>query len=54
MPARKPKTDEKPQSERFIETAREIGADETPEAFERMFEQIVKRKPAPKTQSQNS
>lgn len=41
MPARKPKPDEKPQSERFIETAREIGADETPEAFERVFKQIV-------------
>ncbi len=41
MPARKPKMDEKPQSERFIETARKIGADETPEAFERIFKQIV-------------
>jgi len=42
MPARKPKADEKPQSERFIETARETGADETSEAFDRVFEQIVK------------
>ena len=41
MPARKPKLDEKPQSERFIETAREIGADETPEAFERVFRKVV-------------
>ena len=42
MPARKPKTDEKPQSEHFIEAAREIGADETQEAFERAFERAVK------------
>jgi len=42
MPARKPRPDEKPQSERFIETAREIGADETPEAFERVFDAVVK------------
>lgn len=41
MPARKPRIDEKPQSERFIETARKIGADETPEAFERVFKQTV-------------
>ena len=42
MPSRKPKPEEKPQSERFIETAREIGADETPEAFERAFGRIAK------------
>ena len=42
MPARKPRPDEKPQSERFIETAREIGTDETPEAFERVFDTVVK------------
>jgi hypothetical protein len=41
MPAKKPKPDEKPQSERFIETAREIGADETQEGFERVFEKII-------------
>lgn len=45
MPARKPRPDEKPQSERFIETAREIGVDETPEAFERVFRTIVKSGP---------
>ena len=45
MPARKPKpTDEKPQRERFIETAREIGASEDPEEFERVFRQVVKPK----------
>lgn len=41
MPAKKPKPDEKPQSERFIETAREIGADETHEGFERAFNKVV-------------
>lgn len=41
MPARKPKPDEKPQSERFIETARKIGASENPADFEKVFERIV-------------
>jgi hypothetical protein len=41
MPAKKPKPDEKPQRERFIETAREIGADETQEGFERGFRKIA-------------
>jgi len=41
MPARKPKPDEKPQSERFIETARAIGADESAEAFEQVFKRLV-------------
>lgn len=38
--APKPK-DERPQSERFIETAREIECDESGEAFERSFGRIV-------------
>jgi len=42
MPAKKPKPDEKPQSERFIETAREIETDDRPEAFERAFDTVVK------------
>ncbi len=42
MPAKKPPTpDEKPQRERFIETARAIGASEDPEVFERIFDKIV-------------
>lgn len=41
MPAKKPKPDEKPQSERFIEAAREAEADETEEGFERAFKKIV-------------
>ena len=45
MPARKPRPpDEKPQRERFIETAREIGASEDPEEFERVFRKVVKPK----------
>lgn len=51
MPARKPRPDEKPQSERFIETARAIGADETPEAFERVFEKVTRLAKARKAES---
>jgi hypothetical protein len=49
MPARKPPPpDEKPQRERFIEGARELGASEDPEDFERVFRQVMKpEKPAP-------
>ncbi len=42
MPAKKPKQDEKPQIERFIETAREIETDESPEAFEKAFDAVTK------------
>jgi hypothetical protein len=56
MPAKKPKPDEKPQSERFIETAREIGADETQKGFESAFKKIItfeghKEKNGPKNAS---
>lgn len=45
MPARKPHApDEKPQRERFIETAREIGASEDARDFERVFREVVKSK----------
>lgn len=37
-----PSPDEKPQRERFIEGARELGASEDPEDFERVFRQIMK------------
>ena len=47
MPARKPPPpDEKPQRERFIETAREIGASEDPEEFERVFGQVMRTRGA--------
>lgn len=43
MPARKPRPpNEKPQRERFIEAAREHGASEDPEEFERIFRRVVK------------
>jgi hypothetical protein len=42
MPARKPTPPgEKPQFERFIETAKKVGADETDEAFERAIDKIA-------------
>lgn len=45
MPARKPLSpDEKPQFERFIETAREIGAGETDEELERAIRKIAPAK----------
>ena len=47
MPARKPKPDEKPQFERFIETAREIGVVETGEALERVIRKIAPGRPCP-------
>ena len=37
----RPKAEGKSQVERFVETARRIGADESGEAFERAFEKIV-------------
>ncbi len=41
MPAKKPKPDEKPQRERFIEAAREVEADETREGFEKAFRKVI-------------
>jgi lipoate-protein ligase A len=41
---KKPKTrkkDEKSQPERFVEKAKELGADESAEAFERAFKKVV-------------
>ena len=37
----KPKQDDKEQSKRFIEKARELEADETGETFERAFTKII-------------
>jgi hypothetical protein len=36
-----PKTKDKQQYERFVETARKLGCDESEEAFERTFEKIA-------------
>lgn len=40
----KPKQDDKEQSKRFIEKAREIEVDESEEAFERAFKKVVPSK----------
>jgi hypothetical protein len=48
---RKPKPpppDDPEQSKRFIKAAREIGTDESPEAFERVFKRIIRAREAPK------
>ena len=43
MPARKPRpADEKPQFERFLEAAREFGADETDEKLDGVFRKVMK------------
>ncbi len=42
MPGKKPKPkDEKPQRERFLDTAKQVEAGDTKEAFERAFRKIV-------------
>lgn len=38
---RKPKEKDKRQYERFVETARKLGADESEEAFERSFKRLA-------------
>ncbi len=43
----KPKPDDKGQSERFIEKAREIESDKADEAFERAIRKILPKKPKP-------
>ncbi|MFI5023672.1 MAG: hypothetical protein ACHQRJ_18730 [Alphaproteobacteria bacterium] len=45
----KPKRDDPEQSKRFIEAAREHGASEDPEEFERVFRRVV----APKDKAQS-
>ena len=42
--------EEKPQAERFIETARQHGADESGEEFERAFRKLVPPKRSPSDQ----
>ena len=41
--APKPKLTDKEQSERFKQTARELGTDESGEQFERVFKKIMKQ-----------
>jgi hypothetical protein len=45
---KKPKIKDKRQSERFKETAREIGADQESGAFDRILGEMVRQNPLPK------
>jgi hypothetical protein len=44
MPAKSPKQDDPKQSKRFIETAKEINADEDPKAFDEAFKKVISPK----------
>jgi hypothetical protein len=50
----KPKLSDKEQSERFKQTARELGVDESGEEFERTFDGIVNQRRAPSDVSPKS
>ncbi len=43
---RKTEPDNKAQSERFIKAAKELGADESGQAFERAMDSLLRQKPA--------
>jgi hypothetical protein len=45
-PKPKSKNEDKAQSKRFVETARELGADESGHAFERAFDVVAPSTPA--------
>ncbi|MHB8814995.1 MAG: hypothetical protein ACYDAE_17220 [Steroidobacteraceae bacterium] len=51
-PAHKPRHADSGEYQRFVDTAREVGADESPEAFERAFKRVAEKpspqKPAPR------
>ena len=47
MPARKTQMTEAERSRRFVATAKEIGGEESTEAFDRVFEKILPAKRAP-------
>jgi hypothetical protein len=44
----KPPPDDPEEFKRFIDMAREVEADESPEAVDRAFEKVIKPKPLPK------
>lgn len=50
----KPKLTDKEQSERFKETARELGVDESGNAFDLAFDKVAHSKEAPSTVSPGS
>jgi hypothetical protein len=43
-----PPPDDPEESQRFIDTAREVEADESPEAFDRAFDKVTKKVVPPK------
>ncbi len=43
-----PEPDDPEQFQRFLETAKELGVDESPEAFDRVFEKVVPPEEPPK------
>lgn len=43
----KPKPDDKEQSKRFIEKAKEVSGDDAGEAFERAVKRVVRKSPPP-------
>ena len=48
----KPKPDDREQFKRFVDMAREVEADESPDAIDRAFNKVIRRKkdePKPKT-----
>jgi len=45
MPARKPKPDNPEQFKRFQQTAREAGADQPGEAFDRVLDRVASKPP---------
>ena len=47
MPKTKTKPEDEEQKKRFIEKARELGADESKEAFEKAFKKVVPPKALP-------
>lgn len=53
-PKRKPKISEAERHKRFVDMAREIEADETPEAFEQAFDSVIGAPPAVPTKSRKS
>lgn len=46
-----PKPDDPEQSKRFIDMAREVELDERPEAFEKAFSRVTKKKPSASRES---
>jgi hypothetical protein len=48
MPRKPSKTSDPEEHKRFLETAKQVGADESPEAFDRAFKKVASHKPSSK------